>query len=184
VKLTVDGRSMVQTLVIKKDPRIPTTDAEFGEQFDLLVKIRDTVSMAHRAANDIRDMLDAIAAVRARAEAADGRKIAEEARKLAASLEAIRGDIVEPRYTGIDDQLLVFSLKLNNRIAALQGTVASADRKPTDQAHAAFKELSGLLAAQLARLDEVVRKDVAAFNALVREQGLPAIVVKTRPVSE
>ena len=52
---------------------------------------------------------------------------------------------------GFDDQMLVFDLKLNNRMAALQNYVAQGDFAPTDQQQAVFKELSAEIDATLSR---------------------------------
>ena len=48
--------------------------------------------------------------------------------------------------------MLVFDLKLNNRMAALQNYVAQGDFAPTDQQQAVFKELSSMIDGVFARL--------------------------------
>lgn len=60
-------------------------------------------------------------------------------------------ELAEQRFAGFDDQMLVFDLKLNNRVAALQGYVAQGDYAPTDQQHAVFKELSTAIDEALSR---------------------------------
>ena len=72
-------------------------------------------------------------------------------RRLKASLDAVRKELVELRFAGFDDQMLVFDLKLNNRTAALQNYVAQGDYAPTEQAYAVFKELSAAIDGALAR---------------------------------
>ena len=49
VRLTVDGRSQTQPLVIKKHPQRTIADADLQEQFDLALRIRDKVSEANNA---------------------------------------------------------------------------------------------------------------------------------------
>ena len=58
------------------------------------------------------------------------------------ALDAVSKELAERRFSGFDDQMLVFDLKLNNRMAALQNYVAQGDFAPTDQQQAVFKELS------------------------------------------
>jgi len=41
-----------------------------------------------------------------------------------------------------------------------------------------YEDLTAKIDAQLARLRQVVDTDVPAFNALVREQNVPAVVIK------
>jgi hypothetical protein len=47
--------------------------------------------------------------------------------------------------------MLVFDLKLNNRIAALQGYVSQGDFAPTEQQYGVFREVSSLVDAALTR---------------------------------
>ena len=57
----------------------------------------------------------------------------------------------------------------------MQGTVESGDYKPTDQSYAVFKELSGRLDKQLARLEAVVKSELPAVNKALDAAGLPAV---------
>jgi hypothetical protein len=40
------------------------------------------------------------------------------ARKLTDKMNAVLAELYQPEYTGFDDQMLVYPMKLNNRIAA------------------------------------------------------------------
>jgi hypothetical protein len=67
---------------------------------------------------------------------------------------------------------LTYRIKLNNKIAALGGVVASADAAPTSQAVEVFEMLSARLAEQLAKLAPILRTDVPALQALAKKRGL------------
>jgi hypothetical protein len=71
--------------------------------------------------------------------------------------------------------MLVFDLKLNNRMAALQNYVALGDFRPTDQQQAVFKEVSGLIDAQLAKLRAVVANELPALNKAATAAGLAGV---------
>jgi hypothetical protein len=58
--------------------------------------------------------------------------------------------------------------------------VGSADARPTDQAVQVFDQLSADLQVQLDRLHQVVETDVPAFNALVRDANVPALILRDR----
>jgi hypothetical protein len=60
----------------------------------------------------------------------------------------------------------------------LQGIVESGDNRPTNQAHAVFKDLSGQLDTQLARLDALIKTELAAFNQQVTRKKLDPVVAK------
>jgi hypothetical protein len=63
-------------------------------------------------------------------------------------------------------------------LAAVANVVASADAAPTDQAYTVYEEQVSKINTQLQRLEQVMSKDLAAFNQLVREQNIPAVIVK------
>jgi hypothetical protein len=56
--------------------------------------------------------------------------------------------------------------------------VASAEAAPPTQARAVCAELTGKIDAQLAALGVVLADDIPAFNQLVRERDVPAVVVR------
>jgi len=56
--------------------------------------------------------------------------------------------------------------------------VASGETAPTDQSYVVYEDLTGRIDAQLTKLRQVIETDVPAFNALVREQNVPAVVIK------
>ena len=140
VRLTTGGETLTQSLRIVADSRSQATVADLQEQFDLLIRIRDKVTEVHDAVNDI---------VRAR-KALASRKDAASV-KLDAALEAVQKELVDLRFVGYDDQMLVFDLKLNNRMAALQGYVSQGDYAPTEQQYGVFRAVSSLVDAALAR---------------------------------
>ena len=141
VKLTAHGESQTQSFEILKDPRLPTSQEEFKKQFELLIAVRDKLSAAHDAVNQIRKV-----------EANGAANVA---------LDAIAHELAEPAFTGFDDQMLVFPLKLNNRIAALQGYVEGG-YAPTDQAYKVYNELSAQLEDLLSRLKHLLSDDRGA----------------------
>ena len=90
---------------------------------------------------------------------------------LTEKLTAVEGEIYQYRNRSGQDPLN-FPIKLNNKLAALQGIVESGDFRPTDQSQAVFKELSAQLDVQLGKLDALIRNDLTAFNAMVVKKKL------------
>ena len=123
VRMKTGGQTLTQPLRIVPDPKSEAKAADLQEQFDLLIAIRDKLSAVHDAVNEIKKMRTALASRPDRAAAA----------KLDAALEGVLKELAELRFAGFDDQMLAFDLKLNNRIAALQGYVAQGDYAPTEQ---------------------------------------------------
>ncbi len=141
VRLTSGCQTVTQPLRIIADPRSQATAADLQKQFDLLIAIRDKVSAAHDAVNEIRQIRARLA----------GRSEHAAAVQVDTALKGVLEELAEPRFAGFDDQMLMFDLKLNNRMAALQGYVAQGDYAPTDQQYAVFKELSAAIDGALAR---------------------------------
>jgi hypothetical protein len=70
---------------------------------------------------------------------------------------------------------LNFPIKLNNKIAALQGIVESADVKPTEQTYSMFRTLSNRLDEQLGKLDSTINGKMPAANQQLQRQKLDPI---------
>ena len=86
----------------------------------------------------------------------------------------MEGEIYQYRNRSNQDPLN-YPIRLNNKLAALQGTVESGDARPTDQSYAVFKDLSARLDKELARLDALAKSDLAAFNTLLSELKMEGI---------
>ena len=78
--------------------------------------------------------------------------------------------------------VLNFPIRLNNQMAALGGVVGSADSAPTKQSYEVFDMLSKTVDEQLAKWQSVVTTDVKSYNDLIKQQDVPALLVK--PPSE
>jgi len=141
VRMKTGGQTLTQPLRIVSDPKSEARATDLQEQFDLLIAIRDKVSAVHDVVNEIKNMRASLASRPDRAAAA----------KLDAALESVLKELAELRFAGFDDQMLVFDLKLNNRMAALQGYVAQGDYAPTEQQYSVFREVSAAIETVLAR---------------------------------
>jgi hypothetical protein len=60
--------------------------------------------------------------------------------------------------------------------------VQSADAAPTQQEGGIYREIAPKVDAQIARLRAIEANDLAAFNALMRELNVPAILVSAPPI--
>jgi len=67
-------------------------------------------------------------------------------------------------------------IKLNGKLATLAGFANSADVAPTRQAQEVYKEIAARIDRQLRQVDDLMEADLGAFNRLVRDAGVGAIV--------
>jgi photosystem II stability/assembly factor-like uncharacterized protein len=172
VRVTAAGVTKTQDFEIRRNAAVPgVTDADLQAQFTLARQISERVSEANRAVIRIRSLKQQITERTGKAGSAD---IKTAGQALTDKLTAVEGEIYQHRLRSGQDPLN-FPIRLNNKLAALQGTVESGDYRPTDQALAVFKELSGRLDRELARLDGLVKTDLAAFNTLLEGAGLAVV---------
>ena len=178
VKLTIDGQTFTETFEVRRDPRVATAPTEFAKQFDLLTKMRDKLTETHNAIIRLREARgqvdDLLKRVR---DSGEAKPVIEAGKNLSAKLTAIEEELYQTKNQSSQDPLN-YPIRLNNKLAALAGVVASADAAPTDQSIVLYEELTAKIDAQLSRLDQIMRADLRSFNTLVREQNIPAVTVK------
>jgi hypothetical protein len=178
VRLTVDGKTMSENFEIKPDPRLSTSAADFARQLEFGLKIRDKVSQMHDAIIQIRDVRKQVDDLLKRVAGQPGFKVINDAAtNLKKELASVEESLYQTKNQSSQDPLN-YPIRLNNKLAALAGVVQSADAAPTDQSYAVYDELVVQIDAQLAKLAQVVKTDVPAFNQLVRDQNIPAVTVK------
>ena len=172
VRLTAHGVTKTQEFAIVRNSNVASvTDRDLLEQFTLARQISDTVSLANDTVVRIRGLKEQIAA---RTGATADSSIKSAGQALTDKLTAVEGEIYQYRNRGSQDPLN-YPIRLNNKLAALQGIVESGDAKPTDQSYAVFKELSAKLDKELARLDALTKGELAAFNKTLTDVKLEPI---------
>ena len=180
VQLKVGDQTFITGFQIHKDPRIATTQEELQEQFELLLAIRDKLSETHNTIKTVRDIRRQVEEWEHRAEGHDAHDTLVAAGKpLKEKLTAIERELFQAKAKDQVDTL-DFPIQLNAKIAVLANVVASGDTAPTRQAQQAFEEFSTRLGTQLQRLRELIETDVAAFNKLIQESGMPAVIPATQ----
>jgi hypothetical protein len=196
VRLTANGQTLAQPFAIVKNPTVwNVTDADLQEQFTLAMKIRDKLTQANETVVKIRGLKDQITdrltkvgftvgqgnapvgqevSPAGKKPSAADRKIVLAGQDLRLKLTAIEGEIYQYRNQSSQDPLN-FPIKLNDKLAGLEGVVGSADGRPTAASYDVFKDLSARLDAQMANLDGLLKTEVPAFNKLVVSKKLEAL---------
>ena len=178
VKLTVEGKSYTQSFEIKPDPRLTTAPADYSKQSELGLKIRDKLSETHNAIIQIRDVRKQVEDLLKRVAGQPNFKVVNDAgTALNKKLTTIEETLYQTKNQSNQDPLN-FPIRLNNKLAALGGVVGSAEAAPTAQSYAVYDEVVAQIDAELRKLAQLMQTDVPAFNQLVRDQNIPAVVVK------
>jgi photosystem II stability/assembly factor-like uncharacterized protein len=172
VRLTANGQTQAQPLVIKRDPRLTNvTDADLAEQFSLAMKVRDKTSEANEMVILIREIKKQI---KDRSEKAKDDAVTAAGELLAKKLSSVEEEIYQVRNQSNQDPLN-FPIKLNNQIAALRRSIETGDGRPTAQSYIVFKELSAQLDASHARLNRLLTGDLTQLNKVLVDRKLDPI---------
>lgn len=162
-RLAAGGRTYERTFQIRKDPRVPATNADLRAQFDLMMDIYDRAS-------DVVDGLNRLHDARRQIEEHEGGMSSqqrERAQEIKETLRAIEGEL--QRLTG-SHAMELGPKGLYNRLGRLTRAVLSADAKPTEAQYAVFQELSSRIDLQLARLDQVIENELRVITGGVDDR--------------
>jgi photosystem II stability/assembly factor-like uncharacterized protein len=175
VRLAVGGQTYEQSFQVEKDPRVEAADSDLRAQFDLLMQVHQRLSDTHSAVNRLR-------AVRRQAEdwAARSRgkssmeAVASAAQAVLDRIKPIEAELVQVNARTRGDTLN-FPVRLNGKLAALKGSIASADAAPTAAARAVADDLSNRVQTQLDQLSEVLATEVAFLNQSIENAKVPPV---------
>ncbi len=182
VRLTVDGATQSQPFVIEREETLlkDITDADLQAQFDLAMQVRNKASQANDAILLMRGIKGQ---VDERIKKLDTGKPGQKpsptlvaARSFNDKLSAVEGEVYQVKNQSSQDPLN-FPIKLNNKIAALQGLIESADARPTDQSREVFKMLSDKLDLQIIKMDTIIKTDLPKLVVMLQKQKLDTVTV-------
>ncbi|MEX2315227.1 MAG: glycosyl hydrolase, partial [Thermomicrobiales bacterium] len=177
LRLTVGGETFEQPLRIVPDPRHQTTAEELQEQHDLLLQIRDKLSETNDAINRVRRVREQVDGWVERAKGSTSEtSLADAAKSLKSKLAAAEEQLIQVKANSPKDTLH-YPVMLNGKLVRVANAVASADMAPTRQARDVVADLSARIDTQIAAINTAIEKDVPAFNKLVAEANLDAIVI-------
>jgi len=185
-RLVAAGRTKEVRFEVRADPRLSTSAADYQARFELHTKIRDKLTEVHEAIvriRDVRDQLGDVASRAARIAAPGDSSVAAAAHGLEKRLTTVEEALYQTKNRSSQDPLN-FPIRLNNKLSLLTSTVDAADARPTNQVRAVYDDLASQTDQQLGTLRRMLDVDLPAFNTLVREKQVPAVVVKEKKASK
>ena len=176
VRLTVAGKSYEQPVVLRADPRLRSTQADYDAQLALALQVQQTTNELSDAVGriiDLQHQLDErIDHAKKQSYAA---RIDSAAAPIKRRLDTIRDSLVEV-HSHADQITLHYPIRLYNMLLSLAGMVQSSQSAPTKQEGEVYRDLSAQVARQIAQLRALETNEVAAFNRMMRELDVPAVV--------
>ena len=171
VRLRLNDETLEQQFSVLPDPRSSASLSDLQEQFDFVLAVRDKLSEVHRAITDIRKLRDDISDVESKLNSTEHQAILEMSGKIKDELIAIEEALYQTKNRSRQDPLN-FPIKLGNKLAALNGVVASGDWKPTDQAYDVRKALVSKIDKQLGRLEEIISTGIPGLNSMLHDKRI------------
>jgi hypothetical protein len=188
VKLSAGGSESTQQLVVKKDPNSEGTEADINSQMTMLFELRKDLETAGDMVNQIEIIRSQLAGITALLDpgsasppasslsAADFGSIKKAADDLDKKLVDVEENLIQRRLTGQGQDTVRWPPKLISKINYLANGIGSGDFQPTNQHREVYALLKAQLTAQRSNLDEVISKDLDAFNKLLRDRGIQNVV--------
>jgi len=171
VRLSAAGRELSQPLVVRKDPNSGGTEADINAQTAMMLELRSGLESGSQMVNQIESIRSQLLKL-----PSDSVAVKSAANALDQKLIDIEENLIQRRLTGQGQDTVRWPPKLLTKINYLAGGLASGDFAPTKQqreVHAMFKQqLAGLRQ----RLEDVLSKDLTAFNKLLVDSNIKTVI--------
>jgi photosystem II stability/assembly factor-like uncharacterized protein len=176
-KLKVGTDSAEGKFTVKADPNYTITQAEYDEQFDVLVKIKDKFNEVQQGIKDIRALRSQINDFTSRQQKDSIKEIKMLADSINKQLTAIEETLYQTKSKSGQD-VLNFPIRINDKLSGVFDAANSGNMAPSKQVREVFADLSRQADEQLAKLKKIKEEDVAKLNELIRQKAVPVIGLK------
>ncbi|MDW7693173.1 glycosyl hydrolase [Flammeovirgaceae bacterium SG7u.111] len=178
VRLTVNEEVMESDFEILPDPRIEATVEDMQAQFDFLLAVRDKMTETHEAIINIRAAKEQIGGLTAMIKKDSTlSEVVDAGDELIKKMEEVEKTLYQTKNRSGQDPLN-FPIQLNNKLGHLTSLVSISDDRPTEQAEAFRKEVTAKIDEQLKIWETIKTNEVPAFNKLVKEKSVDAIILE------
>ena len=175
VRVTADGQTETQSFAVRREPHIlaDATDADLQKEFDLAMQVNRKTTQANEAVLLVRGIRPQIKDRESKLDSKTG-PTARALDKLRDDLTAVETSLYQVNNQSGEDPLN-FPIRLNNKVATIQGVVESADSAPTEQSYDVFQMLAGRVDQELNKLDSAVKTQLPQVNQMLQKQRLAPI---------
>ncbi|MBV8053180.1 MAG: hypothetical protein JOZ80_18475 [Acidobacteriaceae bacterium] len=174
VKLNVGGHDYTQPLTVIKDPHSGGTEADIRAQFAFLESVQENLRHAGAVVDQIENARKQLESVSSAGENTGEVQIKAGAEDLDKKLVAIEENLYQLRITGGQDGMR-WPSRLIEKLGHLASELQDADFAPTSQQIAVNQQFTQQIRDLQLQLNQVMSKNVAQFNELLRKSNLPLI---------
>jgi photosystem II stability/assembly factor-like uncharacterized protein len=178
VRLTVGKEVQEEEFEILKDPRSDASIEDLQEQFNFLIAIRDKMSETHQTITDVRTIRKQLNNFKELwKDDSNMKPLLEKANEMEKSIGEIENELYQTKNRSGQDPLN-FPIKLNNKLGHVGSISNQGDNRPTKQAYQVRDEMTKKIDDQLVRYRKVRDEQLPAFNRMVKDKGVDAIILK------
>ncbi len=182
VRLLADGRTLSEQVTVVGDPRVDVSNADRERAVAAAKSIWQRMNEIHQSVLDLRNVRDQVKDAADRAKGVvDGAQLVTMGQSLAARADTVDESMAQAKSRNGQD-IINFRNGISAQFAYLQSAIDNSDAAPTQGMTSRAVEVEAQWTQIRARLDALMN-DIERFNALLKEKGVPGVVVPKKTIS-
>ena len=178
LRLSLGEESVEQELLILANPNASGSVADYKEQQEILEGIEAMIRDMHESVNQMRSAREQL---KGYGKLLKDRQGAEELASLGDSLvgriDTWEANLIQPQQKTFQD-VINFNNRLNAELMYLKGIIDNADPKVTEGSRKRYEDLGKEWAVYREERENLIDKEMKAYNDKFRELNIPAIILK------
>lgn len=177
LRLSTEKDTVTTICEVLADPRIKASTKDYAAQQAILKSIEKTFNATHEAVNRMRKVKKQVEAFTALAkEKEEWKELVEKGKTVLEKITAWEEHLIQPQQKTFQD-VINFPNQLNSDLMDLKSRVDERSPAPTKGAQQRLADLMEVWKGYEAELNRIIEVDVAAFNQLYVEKGVPGLIV-------
>ena len=174
-KLEKDSSEVAFTII--PDPNYKITEAEYDEQFNFLISLRDKFSDLIRTLKNIQELRKQMSDFETRIGKDLPKEIKQQIDTIGKQITSVEEALHQTKAKSSQD-VLNFPVKLDDKLSGLYEAASAGYTAPAKQIKEAYSEIQTLIDNQIQKFKSVNESDVAKLNQMIHEKTLPLIGLK------
>jgi photosystem II stability/assembly factor-like uncharacterized protein len=176
IKAGIDSAESPFTIIA--DPNYKVSQAEYQEQFSLLIKARDKFSETMKALKNISDLRKQMTDYSARIGKDFPKDIKTQMDTISKKLTVVEEALHQTKAKSGQD-VLNYPIQLDDKLGGVYSIAASGYGAPSKQVKEAYETVAAQIDAQLNKLKAIINIDLPKLNSMIREKNLPLIAPRS-----
>ncbi|WP_416437541.1 WD40/YVTN/BNR-like repeat-containing protein [Phnomibacter sp. MR] len=177
LRLRVAGKEATTQVRVLPHPKITATKAEYAEQQQWQKKVEDDINDIHQSVLNMRKVRQQVAGINERlAKNAVQKTLYEQGQAIVKKLQQWEDELVQNKAQSNDD-IINFVNKLSADYIFLRGEMDANIPYVTKGQKEQFDAMHALWEKQKVAMHQMLANEIAAFNKLYQQAGLPAVLL-------